>query len=196
MAIPGIPALPRNVNVFSATTLLDADQVSLFGGATPQWGIFLDGAPVVVADNVMALDFRKFYRNSKYPQEQGAFATYNKVALPFEPRVSFSTGGSVADRQALLDSVDTISGNLNLYDVVTPEVTYHSCNVVGYDYRRYAANAGLLTVEVWLEQVVIAGRSTFSNTTSPSDAAQKNGGLVQPGPIVGISIRPTPAEIK
>jgi hypothetical protein len=185
MSIPGLPQLPPGVNVFSGAPLLIADALSLIAppNATPQWGIFQDGNPVVVADNVIAFSFKKSARISKYPQEQGAFASYNKVNAPFEPKVKFSTGGSVADKQAFISSIDAISGDLNLYDVVTPEVTYPSCNVIDYDYDRNHGNAGLLEIDVWLEQVVIAGASSFSNTASPTDAARVNGGLVQAGQV-------------
>jgi len=74
----GLPDLPAGVNVFSDVVLLVADAVSLFFGVTPQWGIFLDGEPVVVADNVVAFGFKKSARISKYPQEQGAFASYKQ----------------------------------------------------------------------------------------------------------------------
>lgn len=186
----GLPDLPTGVNVFTDVVLLVADAVSLFFGVTPQWGIFLDGQPVVVADNVVAFGFKKSARISKYPQEQGAFASYNKVSLPGEPRLKFSTGGSVADRQAFIDSIAPLIDDLNLYDVVTPEVTYSGYNVVNYDYPRTADKAGLITVDVWLEEVVIAGASEFSNTASPTDSGQTNNGLVQPQPYTGANLGP------
>jgi hypothetical protein len=190
MAIPGLPALPADVNVFSDIVLLIADAVFPPAGTSPQWGIFLDGNPVVVADNVTAFSFKKSSRISKYPQEQGAFASYNKVTVPFEPKIKFSTGGSVADKEEFIASIDDISGDLNLYDVVTPEVTYSSCNVIDYDYDRNHGNAGLLEIDVWLEQVVIAGSSTFSDTNSPTDSAQTNNGLVQSQPYKGPNLGP------
>jgi hypothetical protein len=186
----GLPDLPAGVNVFSDAVLLVADAVSLFSGVTPQWGIYLDGEPVVVADNVMAFGFKKSARISKYPQEQGAFASYNKVSVPGEPRLKFSTGGSVADRQAFLASIAPLIDDLNLYDVVTPEVTYSGYNVVNYDYPRTADKAGLITVDVWLEEVVVAGASEFSNTASPTDAGQTNNGLVQPQPYTVANLGP------
>lgn len=175
----GLPALPIGVNVFTDVALLVADVISSIV-STPQWGIYLNGVPVVVADNVVAFGFKKSARISKYPQEQGAFASYNKVAVPAEPRLQYSTGGSIADRQALLASIDPLVSDLNLYDVVTPEMTYSGYNVIDYDYPRTADSAGLIKVDIRLEQVVIAGQSTFSNTASPNDAGQTNNGLVQP----------------
>lgn len=190
MASNGLPALPAGVNVFTDAVLLVADAISGSIFAAPQWGIFLDGETVVVADNVTAFNFKKSSRISKYPQEQGAFASYNKVTVPFEPKIKFSTGGSIADKANFIASVDAISGDLNLYTVITPEVSYPSCNVIDYDYDRNHGNAGLLEIEVWLEQVVIAGASTFSNTASPTDAAQVNNGLVQPGSASQVTISP------
>ncbi len=185
----GLPALPAGINVFSDAVLLIADAVtSIF--STPQWGIYLDGEPVVVADNVVAFGFKKSARISKYPQEQGAFASYNKVAIPAEPRLQYSTGGTIADRQAFLASVDPLVSDLNLYDVVTPEMTYSGYNVIDYDFPRTADRAGLITIDIRLEQVVIAGASQFSNTASPSDAGQTNNGLVQPQPYKGPNLGP------
>lgn len=186
----GLPALPDGVSVFSDAVLLIEDAVSLFFSAAPQWGIFLDGEPVVVSDNVVSFGFKKSARISKYPQEQGAFASYNKVSVPAEPRLKFSTGGSSADRQAFLASIAPLIEDLNLYDVVTPEVTYSGYNVVNYDYPRTANAAGLITVDVWLEEIVVAGASEFSNTTSPTDASQTNNGLVQPQPYSGTNLGP------
>lgn len=186
----GLPQLPDGVNAFTAIALLTADAISLPSTLFPKWGIYLDGVPVVVADNVLTFGFKKGARISKYPQEQGAFASYNKVAVPAEPKLQYSTGGTLADRSAFLASIDPLVNDLNLYDVVTPEVTYSSYNVINYDYDRHADNAGLIAVDIWLEEVVVAGDSTFSNTTSPSDATQVDQGVLQPQPYKGPSLGP------
>lgn len=183
----GLPSLPPGVAVFTdAIDLLVSDILGIPNPSVPQWGIFLDGVPVVLADNVISFDYHSGSRISKYNQEQGAFASYNKVMLPAEPKFKFSTGGSAADRQAFLESIAAIAGDLNLYDVVTPEAVYVSYNVVKQGYPRVAEEANLITVEVWLEEVVIAGASSFSNTQSPTDAGQQNNGLVQPGGAMAV----------
>lgn len=186
----GLPFLPDDVNVFTGIVLLVADVTGILDLNVPQWGIFLDGEPVVLADNVLSFEYSGSSRISKYPQEQGAFASYNKVTVPAEPRFKFSTGGSIADRQAFLESIAAIVGDLNLYDVVTPEAVYSGYNVVKQGYPRTAEEAGLISVDVWLEQVVVAGASEFSNTTSPTDATQNNNGLVQPQPYSGSNLGP------
>lgn len=176
----GIPSLPDDVAVFTNVVLLVADALSTINLSVPQWGIFLDGEPVVLADNVISFEWSSSSRVSKYPQEQGAFASYNKVTVPAEPRLKFSRGGSVSDRQDFIQSVQAIADDLNLYDIVTPEVVYSGYNVVKTGYPRTAEAAGIVSIDVFLEQIVIAGASTFSNTQNPSDAGQQNNGLVQP----------------
>lgn len=176
----GLPPLPDSVAVFDEAVLLAADAISAFFGLFPQqWGIFLDGEPVVVADTVLTMEYRQDWRLSKYPQERGAFADYNKVSEPFEARLRFSTGGSLSDRQAMLESIKAIAPDTNLYDVVTPEDVYLSCNVTHYDYKRGAEDVGLLKVDVWLEEVRVTGAATFSDSKTPGGAAQVDNGLVQ-----------------
>lgn len=194
----GLPILPPSVNVFSQATLLVADVVQAVQIAANflgfrQWGVFLDGAPVIVADNVLSVEFDQGWRLSKYPQQGGAFADYNKVATPFEIKVRFSAGGSQANRATLLETAALIAGDTNLYDVVTPEMTYENCNVVRQSYTRDAPRAGMVILELVLEQVVPAGASTFTNTQSPSGAAPVSSGLVQGGSgPANVTIRPIP----
>lgn len=176
----GLPPLPSTVSLFADAVLLAADAIAdLFGIFPQRWGIFLDGEPVVLADNVLTLEFRQDWRLATYPQEGGAFATYNKVAMPFEAKLRFSTGGSLTDRQAFLESIKAIAPDTELYDVVTPEQIYQSCNVSHIDLRRAHDNAGLISVDVWMEEIRIAGAATFSKTKSPGAAGDVNNGLVQ-----------------
>ena len=146
-----------------------------------RWGIYLDGVPVVVCDNVVSVDYKERWNISKYPVEDGSFATYNKVQEPFEARVRFSAGGSAANRQDLLQSIQSIIGDLNLYDVVTPEVTYPSVTLTMQDYKRAShEGVGLIAVDVGCEQVRVTGSSTTgSNTQSPTAASQVQDGNVQ-----------------
>lgn len=164
-------------------TLLTEDAVSIFGGALfgQQWGLFLDGAPVIIADNVVSFDYRKQYSVSDYPVEEGSFESYDKVELPADVRMTFSTGGSVADREAFLASCQAIVGDFNLYDAVSPEAIYPNMNVTHLDYRRTAQNGmGLMVVNLWLLEIRQVASAALSNTKDPSAAAQVNGGTVQP----------------
>ena len=175
--VPGVP--PLSSFATGVVTLLVADALALLGGLiVPTWGIFMNGVPVIEADSVASLDYRQEWSISNYPVEKGAFESYDKVQTPFEARVRFASGGSQANRQALLDSIAAIAGDLNLYDVVTPEAIYQSANVQRYSYDRAAARVGLMVVDVWLVQVRVSATQIF--TQSPSSSNAQATGQVQP----------------
>ena len=181
--VPGVPSVLFASTIGQVLNFLTQDAVGIFTGLSQQqpWGIYLGGAPVVLADNVVSFDLRKQWAISDYPVEQGAFASYNKVFIPFDGRFKFTAGGSDAKRQALLTSIEAIAGDLNLYTIVTPIAIYPSVNITHYDYSQTATNGvGLLSVDVWTEEVRETGAQAMSNTASPTASAQVNGGTVQP----------------
>ena len=191
--VPNAPGVP-SVNFAAATgavlSFLTADAAGIFAGlfGGQQWGIYLDGAPVILADNVVTVDYRNSWTISDYPVEQGGFESYDKVATPFQARLRFSTGGSQSDRAAFIASVDAISSDLNLYDVVTPERIYINCNVNRVTYGRSGdRGAGLIVIDVELEEIRIQAAPVGTNTASPTSAPPINGGSVQP-------TAPTPAQ--
>lgn len=170
MSILGLPSLPASVvGLFTDVALLAVDAVLGFGSSRSQWGIFLNGSPVVIADNVLSLEYRQDFSISNDPLEQGAFNSYNKVQRPFEIKLRFSTGGNAFDRQAMINSIKAIIGDTNLYDVVTPEAIYTNVNLIHQDYRRSSDTAGLIIIDVWCQEVRSA-TLTSSNTTSGNTA--------------------------
>ncbi len=184
-----------------APILMTADTYLYFGSIfSPQWGIFQNGTPIITADSVASMEYRQEWLLSDFPVERGGFETYDKVYVPYQVRFRFTAGGSESNRQALLDSVAAVAGDLNLYDAASPEAIYINCNITHYDYRRTAVNGvGLIQVDVWLEEVRIVG-STNSDTTmpsgtqtgetrAPSGASPVNDGSVQPvAPTSGLGI--------
>lgn len=161
-------------------TILTEDAVQLFTGQPiNQWGIFSGFAPVVSADSVVTMEYKQEWIISDYPVEQGGFETFDKVAVPFEARVRFSAGGSVATREALLASIEAIAGTTELFDVVTPERVYPSVNITHYDYAR-ASNkgVGLMVVDVWCQQVIVTVPAGLFNTQSPSGSDTQSQGQV------------------
>jgi hypothetical protein len=184
MAIPGLPALASGI-VIQAVQLITADVLSILGGAgAPQWGLFQDGLPVVTADNVLAFEFRQDRRISKYPIEQGAFESYNKVIVPYDVRLQFSSGGSTANRQALIDSVDAIIDSIDTFDAVTPEKVYLSINPVHQSIRRTArSGAGLIVIDLYCEQIRVTTSQQFTTSqqgsTTPTSPTTSVEGVVK-----------------
>lgn len=183
--VPGVPSLPRSPGAtFAALELLARDALSAalsFG--VPRWGIFRNGVPVVIADTVASVDFKRDWVVADYPVEGGKFESYDKVETPFATRVRYAAGGSEQFRRAFLASVAAIAGTLDAYDVVTPEETFQNVNVNHYDYRRTSTNgAGMVTVDVWLVQMRLDAVAEFTSTKTPSGASSLNGGVVQATP--------------
>ena len=178
--VPGVPNLSSFSDVFIPFLIADV-LTGLFGAPAPVWGIYLDGEAIIAADNVISFDFRQDFPISDYPVEQGGFQSYDKVQLPAEIKISFSRGGSIADRQDFLNSIDQVINTTDLYDVVTPEQIYVGYNFTHRDFRRRAQNGvGLITVDLWLTEVRETTTSSFTNTQQPGEAGQTNTGNVQP----------------
>ena len=178
MSIPGLPALSAaEAAFFTVVDFVTSDGADVpVASVSSQWGVFLNGSPVVMADNVLSMEFRQDFRISNYPVEQGAFASYNKVQLPMEVKFRFSAGGSSANRSGMLNSIGAVIGDTNLYDVVTPDATYIGFNFTHQDYRRTAQEgAGLLSVDVWVEEVRTASLIVSSSGTGTSNTPATGG---------------------
>jgi hypothetical protein len=180
---PGIPPIRRNpLALINTVSILATNLIRLFS-TTPPWGIYRNGRKIVTADTVVGFDFKRDWSLTDAPLEGGSFESFNKVEIPYDARVRFASGQSIERRARLLDSIDAIAGDLLQYDVVTPEKTWTSMNVVHVDYRRTVDKGlGLLIVDVWLSQVRLTAVAAFTQTKSASGANPTNGGTVQTAP--------------
>ena len=181
--VPGVPPILLGPGYTPAIPVaLTADSITAaLGLASNQWGVFdQNHNPIILADSVVEVAYRRDFQISDYPIEQGGFSSYNKVRIPFDARVTFAKGGMDSDRAAFLSSIQSVAGDLNLYNVICPDDQFLNVNVMHVDYRRRAQNGvGLLLVEVWLQEIRISATSSFTNTASPSGADPVNVGTVQ-----------------
>jgi hypothetical protein len=198
---PGVPALLRTASQDLDTVamlVVDAFDPALFGAS--QWGIFdSDGNPVAIADTVVSVDFRHEFKISDYPQEQGAFVSYNKVAIPYDFRVRFAVGddngSGSANRQAFLIAIEAALQSLNLYTAITPDASYPNINIVHYDYRRETrAGINLLQVDVWAEEIRQTATSQFSTNATPKTAQPGGAPAVSNGPVQPAPVPPAPPD--
>lgn len=209
---PGVPALPSFSPGQVALLAADAVLIGATA-LQPLWGIYLNGAPVLASSlasllglgalanavnsvssllgganvanlfSVVDFEYKQDWAVSDYQVEEGAFQSYNKVQNPFDVRMRIAAGGTASNRQALLDIVDAASNSLDLFDVVTPEKIYESCNIDHYDYKRSAGSGlGVIVIDVWLKEIRVTATATFQNTQQPTAAGQQNVGSVQPQP--------------
>lgn len=165
------------------TMLMTRDSPSLASVFGPQqWGIFGQGGqPVLVSESVAAVEYARDYAISDYPQEQGAFESYNKVQNPFQAKVTLLSNQT---RAQLLNALEAATYSLSLVSVVTPEVTYPSANITRYSLRRTSrSGVTLIAVDIWLEEVRQDAGTQLSSTNP--QAASANGGT--PSPIGQLS---------
>lgn len=181
--VPGVPSVPRGG--FPPPALppfLTGDAPGLpFQSPRTQWGLFKDGQPALTADTVSAFDFRQEWDDSIYPQEEGGFATYNKVASPYDIVLTLVQGGSIASRTTFLEAIDTIAPNTELYDVVIPEKVYTGVNIVRIAFgRRADRNLGMIAIDIFLQEIRETAEIEFTktNTKAPAGAGTKHNGTV------------------
>jgi hypothetical protein len=184
---PGVPQVARNATNSAApvaVTPLTGDSAASTGGTSQTWGIYTtSNNPAVVSDSTVEIEFNKEARISNYPDETGAFQSYNKTQRNYEAVVVMTRGGSISDRTTFLNGLESVQADTNLYNVVMPEKTYVNANITRYGLRRRAeGGASLITAEVHLEEVRVTASMAFSTVAivqDPSAAAQNDSGAVQ-----------------
>ena len=149
----------------------------------PQWGVFdSNNKPIAVWDNFLGIEYLGASHIADHPVEKGAFASYNKVGLPYAVRVRVSCGESNAKRTNFLASLEKARKSLDLYSVVTPDAVYQNANIEALDYRRTQdGGAGLIVSELTLRE--IRQTSTTESPKNASAATPTNTGSVDPKPV-------------
>jgi hypothetical protein len=213
---PGVPALVRPVSAAIAANPAIAIGIGTLENILipalqqlPKWGIF-DAAgnqlgiaasqdnPILVALasqiggasavlSTYGLDYVKEMRVADFPLEGGAFATYNKVELPANPTVTLILDSSSEnDRTNFLNAIDAATKSTNVYNIVTPTVTYTRYTLERYSYRRYATRgAYLLMVEISLKEArgvsaaFAQATGPIMNPQNPASTPQTNNGITQ-----------------
>jgi len=223
---PGVPLLARvsqAQSLFVRPVLLAADAVNLVRSFLPStaadavnlvrsflpstWGLYDEsGAPLLIGDNVAAVDFKRDARMADYPIEKGGFSSYNKVQTPYDARATFTIGGSAAARSGFIAILDKLILGLTIVSLVTSDITYPSANVVHYDYRRTSKNGvTLLTIDVWIMEVRLTAGTAFTDAQTtdaastpspqaPSGASPTSAGTVQAAPLSAPQAAAVPAS--
>lgn len=195
---PGVPPVQRLGPPPSDVEKLTGDAPNLKDGGLTSWGIYTqDGKLALDPTSIFAVEFQREFRISDYPIEEGGFESYNKVATPFDIRITVTKDGKLSERKAFLDDMDALVVTLDLFDVVTPERTYLGVNIVRADYKRDNESGGVSLLQVELQAVEVRTTASvqfvnptipgavgvaplFGATGAPSGADPVNNGSVQP----------------
>lgn len=152
----------------------------------PRWGVYdSSGELILQPTSILDFDDKREWRVPTFPVQDGQFQTYNKVLLPYEVSVRMIVTGAQTDREAFLDVLDDIAGDLNLYTITTPERTYGSVNITRYENARHGAEAAyaLTSIDVFFTQVVPGQVNYFSGTANAALASAQP--AVANGTVVG-----------
>lgn len=182
--VPGVPDLPRGIYVPPVGEivgdLLDNAVGTLLGNNA--WGIFDEnGNDALDADSIIEIEYRNDSQVSNYIQEQGAFASYNKVDNPYEFSVSVAIARNLFNRSRFIRKIEDIRQSTNVYSVVTPEKTYLNATLQGITYRRDNTRVSLIIVEMAFVEIRNTGivETAFSATQEPSGSDVVDDGIVQ-----------------
>jgi len=175
----GLPSVATSILNTVNTVSLDATAVLSFIGinGAPHYGIYdSQGASEVLTGytSVVGFGFQRDMSIPTHPIEQGGFASYNKVALPFGAKLRYTVNGDASGDQAIADfltKIEKLTQDTNLYEVVTPEYSWPNVSITHHDHNRSSQNGySMLTVDVWLQEVRQADAAQFSNSSTSANA--------------------------
>ena len=174
--LSGVAALTNKYSLISA----DAVRVlQLFSNST-QWGIYNNGTLAISPDSIQSLNFKNEYKISDYPQELGAFESYNKVKTPYSIKIRMSKAGTDVQRKQFLTDVENATGSLALFDTIMPERTYSNGNIISYEFvRQTTGGIGILIIDLNIEEVRTNTTTSYTYTALASGKDPSSTGAVQ-----------------
>jgi hypothetical protein len=181
-ALPGVPALNRSSSSFVGAALNVVAQVlpnNLFG---TKWGI-LDGfgATLLKPDSFVSFEYREERKIPNYPIEDGSFRSYNKVALPYDIKLTVTCSGNGSMTKInFINTIQKLLDELTIINVSTPEKNFEKTNLIHVDYRKEARNgATLIIAQLWFQEIKVAQMPSVS-TTQPSGTPKTPLGQLSP----------------
>lgn len=154
------------------------------------------GGITVVPDTMEVLDYDYEERVSDFPIEQGGFSTYNKVQIPRTIKVDMACGGlnlvqqgeqaldnlinsalgttfsQGMTRAQFLAALDQMVGSLDLFTIVTPDITYMNFNAASVHYNRsQRSGAGIIRATVIFREVITGASPVYSGAGAYIDSS-------------------------
>jgi hypothetical protein len=176
---------------------------SIVGATTGTLGLTGGGKPVITPDSVISLEWHGEERISDYPVENGGFASFNKVAVPYDLRIVMTCAGlnyvqttlqpvtqllnqalaglglafgQPMSRDAFLSALDSMLDSTTLYDVITPDKVYKNVNLVSYSHaKKHDDGATMVVAELIFREVRTSVSANYGNSiASTSESAASN----------------------
>lgn len=166
-------------------------------------------AVIITPDTVPSFEYKADNRVSDFPVQQGGFASYNNVQMPFNIRMQLvcsginkftpqflasqlglNFGAQYMEKTDFLATLEYMRTTTDLFQIITPDQTYKNCKMEHYDYRREARQgATMIVAECWFREIRQVNTSNSSvnglpviNSNSASASNPVNNGIVQTFP--------------
>lgn len=187
MSVPGdqfnVPLLPT-VAALNALSLI-ASNLPQVNPPTPIYAIVASDTfiPLAIPDAWQEFSPRYETALSDYPQEQGAFQPYNKVARPQNITVTvIKTGSDIARLTWLLSIQQQEAQNpTQLYTLISPQGVYSDYVIGGMSYTtRQERGSNMLYLDLLFTQIpqIISTNGAFANTLAPKSTPVQQIGRV------------------
>ena len=140
-------------------------------------GLRLVGTYALSPDSFVDFEYKEDHKIPNYPIQNGGFQSYNKIALPYEIKLTIAQGNSnyiatlLMEIQALVDDVQILS-------IVTPDKIYPSVNLIHFDYKKQATNGAVLLIANLTFQEVKVIVAPSKPCSSPNSATATINGQV------------------
>jgi hypothetical protein len=174
-ALSNLPTLPT-VAALNALSLVASALPSL-NPPTPIYAIVASDTfiPLTLPDSWGEFSPRYETALSDYPQEQGAFQPYNKVARPWQVTVTvIKTGSDIARMTWLLAIQQQESQNpTQLYTLISPNGIFSDYVIAGMTYAtRKDRGSNMLYLDITFTQIpqIISASGTYPNTLAPKSS--------------------------
>ena len=169
------------ITVNTATITKTLSSTTTTGNTTNVQVRKLTGTYALEPDSFVKFEYKKDNKIPNYPIEQGSFQTYNKVALPYEVKLTITKNGSISP---FIVKINELLNSTALLTIVTPDAIYKTTNLVHFDYRKEARNgAVLLIAELTFQEVRIAPNPA-APTAAPQGAKTTPLGQTSPLPVL------------
>ncbi|MXV44398.1 hypothetical protein GS501_04965 [Saccharibacter sp. 17.LH.SD] len=209
--------VPDNSNKVSNTQIAQGDQANPNVPANGTKLEFNDGSgnnvkirKILSAAHVGDVDITRKSAISTAPQEDGSFVSYNKVMSPYTITIDMICDGSdtgniganllpfflrgksreaPAIKRQIIEALDFLVQDTNLYYVSTPEKIYRNANIIAYEVKRGIANPNgpklgvdMLAIQLTMQEVrsTQSFRNRNSESQYPQGAPVQNNGSTQP----------------
>ena len=140
-------------------------------------GKIIEGEYALEPDSFVNFEYKVDHKIPNYPIQNGSFASYNKIALPYEIKIRVTKKG-ISNISSFINQILILLNSVQILAVVTPDRIYNSVNLIHFDYKKEAVNgATLLIADLTFEEVRVVVSPSVP-TATPNGAGTISNGQV------------------